>query len=298
MTATIELRGLRKYYTAGFIRRRRKEVLRGIDLDIQPGTITGLLGRNGAGKSTLIRCLLGLLKVSEGSCRLYGEDSWLAPPHVRKRIGYVPQTMAGYTWMRVDQILDYTAAYFDRWDQELADELLRQAEIDNWSRVSRLSEGEKQKVSIIMAVAHDPDLLILDEPVASLDPTSRREFIEMILDRFINKDKTVLFSTHITSDIERLAARVVLLRDGEIVLHDDLDTLKDNVCRLHLTGETDISQIVNTIPDRLEQHCDGHAATVTVSRLDNETERTLAESGIRIDRERLNLEEIFLELNR
>ncbi|MEM7366789.1 MAG: AAA family ATPase, partial [Pseudomonadota bacterium] len=170
--------------------------------------------------------------------------------------------------------------------------------IDNWSRISKLSEGEKQKVSIIMAVAHDPDLLILDEPVASLDPTSRREFIEMILDRFIDEEKTVLFSTHITSDIERLAARVVLLRDGDIVLHDDLDTLKDNVCRLHLTSETDIGTFVDTIPHCLDRRIENNSATLTVSAFAHDTERRLIDSGIKVEKEQLNLEEIFLELNR
>lgn len=269
-------------------------VLVDINLTIEPGTITGLLGKNGAGKTTLLHCALGLLKPQKGISRNFGCDSWHSSPEVRQRIGFVPQVFSGYQWMTVDDLLKYWGAFYDSWDITLVGRLIDQLELPKHLSVNKLSEGQKQKVSIILAMGHRPDLLVLDEPVASLDPSARRLFIEILLDQYMDEDKTVLFSTHITSDLERVAGDIILLKDRGIALHESLDELKQNTVRIRIMDQPDIDRIVRSIPHKLYEEKDANNAVVTVSKL----EPSLLETVPNIRVEQLNLEEIFLELCR
>lgn len=295
MISVIEIEHLRKQYASGFFRKRQTTVIDDLSLSVRTGTVTGLLGKNGAGKTTLIRCLLGLVKTDAGTCNLWGEPSWQASADTRRRIGFVPQTLQGHLWMNARQTLSYYADFYPDWKPDLADQLLELMGVPAHQPLNELSEGERQKVAIVTAVAHQPDLLVLDEPVASLDPSARRQFIDLILDLFTNEDKTVFFSTHITSDIERMAAEVALLQDGRIELHRELDTLKDTVCRLHI-GRGSVA-VIDRLPSviRVEQHAD--SAVVTLNDCGPEMLSELARSGVQVQREPLNLEEIFLELH-
>ncbi|HQO09807.1 MAG TPA: ABC transporter ATP-binding protein [Clostridiales bacterium] len=205
-----------------------KQVLKDIDLTVRKGTIMGLVGKNGAGKTTMIKSLLGLLKLDSGKASLFGEDSWDLPGEVKQRIGYVPQTQYNFNgWMRVDVMLEYIGAFYENWNIDRVNELTEKWYIDKKSRYRDLSEGEKQKVAIIAAMGHQPELYILDEPVASLDPVARRDFIKELIDINLDRGSTMLFSTHITSDLERIAADVALLKDNEIKYVGDLSALKE-----------------------------------------------------------------------
>ncbi|MGD0384169.1 MAG: ABC transporter ATP-binding protein, partial [Thermoguttaceae bacterium] len=206
-----------------------KEVLRGVDLTIPRGSVVGLLGKNAAGKSTLIKCLLGLLRINAGNLQVFNDDSWSLSAARKARLGYVPQEISLYSWMRVSQIIQYTAAFYPKWNWDLSDHLVSQWELPPKDRVGPLSAGQIQKLALVLALGHEPDLLVLDEPLASLDPIARRDFLRTILDIAQSENRTVLFSTHITTDLERVADRVAILRDGQIVFHDELDVLKDSV---------------------------------------------------------------------
>ena len=205
-----------------------KQVLKDIDLTIRKGTIMGLVGKNGAGKTTMIKGLLGLLKLDSGKATVFGEDTWDLPGKVKQRIGYVPQSvniMDG--WMSVNAILEYTSAFYNIWNKEKVARLLKEWNIDHAAKLRSLSEGEKQKVAIVIAMGHDPELYIFDEPVASLDPVARRDFIKELIDLNLDSGSTMLFSTHITSDLERIAADVSLLKDNEIKYTGELSALKE-----------------------------------------------------------------------
>ena len=151
-----------------------KTVLRGVDLSVPVGTILGLVGKNGAGKSTLIKCLLGLLKPSAGSAAVFGESAWNLSAQTKQRIGYVQQTMTGFRWMQVETMLDYIGAFYPIWNKEKVRSLISEWDLDPGAKIEKLSEGERQKLSIIQVLGHEPDLFIFDEPVASLDPLARR----------------------------------------------------------------------------------------------------------------------------
>ena len=204
-----------------------KLVLNSIDLSIKKGTIMGLVGKNGSGKTTMIKGLLGLLKLDEGKASLFEHDSWDLPAETKQKIGYVPQNIIGSDWMTVQAFLDYTGAFFEKWNNDKVKKLMSEWDIDAEAKFINLSEGEKQKVAIIMAMGHDPELFIFDEPVASLDPASRRTFIRQLVDLNLENGTTMLFSTHITSDLERIAADVVFLKDNEIKYVGGLSELKE-----------------------------------------------------------------------
>ena len=274
-----------------------KEVLRGVDLAVPRGSVVGLLGKNAAGKSTLIKCLLGLLRIDDGTMRVFNEDPWWLSAESKNRLGYVPQEVSLYGWMRVGQILDYTAAFYPRWNSALANRLLRQWELPPKERVGPLSPGQLQKLAIVLALGHEPELLVLDEPVAALDPVARRDFLRTILDIAGSETRTILFSTHITTDLERVADRVAILRDGRIVFHDELDVLKDSVKRLRITAARELPASF-AVRGALRTEVAGRSALVASADVDNgliDELRTTWDATV--DVEDLSLEDIFLEMH-
>jgi ABC-2 type transport system ATP-binding protein len=280
-----------------FRRFGNKEVLRGVDLAIPRGSVVGLLGKNAAGKSTLIKCLLGLIKIDAGTVHVFSDDAWRLSAESKARLGYVPQEISLYSWMRVSQIIQYTAAFYPRWNWELSNRLAAQWELPLDDRVGPLSAGQIQKLALILALGHEPDLLVLDEPVAALDPVARRDFLRTLLDIAQNENRTVLFSTHITSDLERVADRVAVLRGGRIIIHDELDTLKDCVKRLRITSMRDLPADF-AVRGMLRKEIFGRNALVAVSGMNDGMVDELRKTWeAEIDIEDLSLEDIFLELH-
>jgi ABC-2 type transport system ATP-binding protein len=217
----IQLRDVAKHYGSSI-------VLSGLHWDIGQGQVIGLLGRNGAGKSTLMECLLGLRETDAGSVRLFGEDVAALSEATRARIGYVPQKHGLFEWMTPLQMLDYFKAMYPRWNAVKVEALLERwgfGPLELGKPIGRLSGGQQQRLSIIRALAHDPELLVLDEPVSALDPAGRRAFLSELVDGVIERGTTVLFSTHILTDLERVALDVAFLKDGRIALQGPLDDL-------------------------------------------------------------------------
>ena len=212
------------------------DVLSGTDLKLEPGTVTGLLGRNGSGKTTLMQIALGLLHADHGEARVYGVPSLDSPADVRKRIGYVPQTFDSFDWMKVNDCVEFVASFYeDDWDSELIARLIKEWRFAD-RKISELSPGDQQKVSILLAVGHKPDLLILDEPVAKLDPAARREFLRMLVEMNFDLGQTILLSSHITSDIERICSHIAILHEGRIICHRAVDELKQHMRVVTVSG--------------------------------------------------------------
>lgn len=225
MTASpILMRGVAKRFDS-------KPILDGLDWEVGKGQVIGLLGRNGAGKSTLMECLLGLREIDGGSIALFGESPDALSDATRARIGYVPQKSELFDWMTPLQMLAYFKALYPRWNDDRVESLLVRWGFDLPMRhtpIRRLSGGEQQRLSIIRALAHEPDLLVLDEPVSALDPAGRRDFLAELIEGVIERGTTVVFSTHILTDLERVALDVAFLKGGRIVLEGDLDSLMDS----------------------------------------------------------------------
>ena len=279
-------------------RYREKTVLDGVDLTVPAGSVVGLLGKNGAGKTTLLKAALGLIKPDAGTATLLGEDAWSLSAGAKARLGYVPQAVTLYPWMRVRQVVDYTAAFYPRWNMAFAWQLIRDWQLNADDRVANLSVGTLQKLAIILALGPEPELLVLDEPAASLDPAARRDFLTALLDIAVNGSRTILFSTHITSDLERVADRVAILRGGKIAYHGELDALKDAVKRLHVTSSRPLSPASFNVPGAMRLRVEGNEALVSVRGASDavlESIRKDYDASVRV--EDLNLEDIFLEMH-
>ncbi len=288
--SVLKTEGLRKSFAA-------KEVLRGINLSIEPGTVLGVLGANGSGKTTLIKCALGLLRPTAGQTTVFGENSWDLSAASKARLGYVPQEVTSYPWMRVRQVIAYTAAFYPNWNQPFVNKLCDQWHVPLEDRAGALSTGQLQTVGIVLALGHQPDLLVLDEPVASLDPSARRQFLRTLLDMLEDQRHTILFSTHITSDLERVANRVAILGDGQIRFHGELDELKDRVKRLRISSRHDLPRSF-AVPGALRCEVAGANATVSVADFDERTVATMRQTwDADISVQDLNLEEIFVEMH-
>ena len=204
-------------------------VLKGVDLDLAPGTVTGLLGRNGSGKTTLMRVALGLMRADDGTATVFGNPAHDAHGRVRKRIGFVPQQFGSFGWMTVSACVAFVAKHYkDAWDSQLVSRLSTAWRLRN-RKIATLSPGDQQKVAILLAIGHRPDLLVLDEPVASLDPAARRDFLKTLMEVNVDQGQTILLSSHITSDIERVCSHVAILHSGRILCHVALDEIKERV---------------------------------------------------------------------
>ncbi|MFM7530902.1 MAG: ABC transporter ATP-binding protein [Rubrivivax sp.] len=221
--ATAELAGVSFSYPGG------EAVLKALDWALPTGQIVGLLGRNGSGKTTLLETLLGLREPRHGQVRLFGQDAARLDDAARARIGYVPQHSDLFEAFSPAQLLAYFRSFYPRWNEAKVEGLLTRWDIGRDKPIGRLSTGQQQRLSIIRALAHEPDLLVLDEPVASLDPVARRDFLRELVEQVLDRGTTVVFSTHILSDLERVAFHLAFLSAGRIALQAPLDELLDQV---------------------------------------------------------------------
>jgi ABC-2 type transport system ATP-binding protein len=219
------------------VRFGKKRVLDGVSLGFERGTVTALLGRNGVGKSTLLRVLVGFLPATSGEARAFGLPCWKRGPDVRRRLGYVPDRLELPRWMRVEDHLRFLEPFYPRWDRAEETRLLRQLDLHATQKVKDLSKGQREKHLLVAALAHRPELLLLDEPFSGLDPVVRQEVLGAVLGHLRDEGRTILVVTHSLLDVERLADRVVLVDEGVVRLDGALDELMRRVRRVAVTLE-------------------------------------------------------------
>ena len=205
-------------------------VLDGVSFAIQPGEVTGVLGRNGAGKTTLIRIAMGMIFPHAGSVRLFGLSPTEHPVEVKRRVGYVAEEQVLPRRSTIGELIDLHRYLFPRWDDALQRQLADRFSLDPAAQIRTLSKGQARQAALLCAVCHRPELLILDEPAGGLDPAARREFLETSIQLLNREGTAILFSSHHMNDVERLGGRVVLLDRGKIRLDRDLDQLREDHC--------------------------------------------------------------------
>ncbi|HET9634463.1 MAG TPA: ABC transporter ATP-binding protein [Gemmatimonadaceae bacterium] len=201
--------------------------LNSISLSMPQGAVYGLVGANGAGKTTLIKHILGLLRAQTGSVRVFGLDPVADPVGVLSRIGYLSEENDLPGWMRVDELIRYSRAFYPAWDDDYADELRRSFALDPAARVKNLSKGQKARAGLLIALSYRPDLLVLDEPSSGLDPIVRRDIVGAIIRTIADEGRTVLFSSHLLEEVEQVADHVTMIDKGRIVVSASLETIRD-----------------------------------------------------------------------
>ena len=235
---------------------------------------------------------------SSGNVALWGHESLTLPASVKGRIGYVPQQDELVAMLTGTQQIALHAALHKSWDHELIARLAQEWEVPLDRRISALSGGERQKISLLLALGHRPELLVLDEPLASLDPISRRQFLRQLLEITADQTRAVIFSSHIISDLERVASEVWILREGRMAWQGELDALKESVVRLHLRARDALPAHLG-IARTLHEKVDGNTALISVSGWSSDAIAPLASRlGAEIEVESLDLEDIFLEMHR
>ena len=275
-----------------------KRVLDNLSFSVEPGDVVGVLGKNGAGKTTLLEMMLGFSPATAGQVTLFGHDSYRMPADVKTRVGFVPQQDELLNALTAGDQLRLIASFYPRWDAALVERLCTAWGVNLGARIRTMSVGERQKLSILLALGHKPQLLILDEPVASLDPIARRQFLEQIVEVAADGERSVVFSSHIVSDIERLANRIWILKEGRLYWQGDLDSLKESIVRVHLRGATPLPERIE-IPNAVSVRRDGNHVVAVVRDWDDGAARDLERrTGMTPEVETLALEEIFLELHR
>jgi ABC-2 type transport system ATP-binding protein len=289
--AAIEANGLTKSFGD-------RRVLEELSFAVRPGEVVGLLGKNGAGKTTLLELILGFSPVDTGRVRVFGHDSFRLPGEIKTRIGFVPQQDELIDALTAGDQLKLTQSFYPRWDPALVHGLCGKWGVDLTARIKRMSVGERQKLSILTALGHHPDLLVLDEPVASLDPVARRLFLEELVEVAADGCRAVVFSSHIVSDVERLANRVWILKEGRFEWQEDADALKESIVRLHVSSPSELPgslPIPNVLSVRREA---SHAVAVVRGWTEQNRRQLETQAGVTVEVESLALEEIFLELHR
>lgn len=212
--------------TSGLSKRYGKQLaVDDLDLRIAEGTAFGFIGPNGAGKSTTIKMLMGLLRKTSGQTRVLGFDSGARSPAMRQRVGYVPEIHTMYRWMRVGDAISFCRSLYDVWNDRQAKDLLQLFELDPRKKIGHLSKGMQAKLALLLAIAHDPELLILDEPTGGLDPLIREEFLDGVLRSVCQRSRTMLFSSHMLGDVQRLADTVGIIHEGRLLLSCSTDEL-------------------------------------------------------------------------
>ena len=226
--------------------------LQDLTLRIPRGSIYGFLGRNGSGKTTAIKILTGLIKPTSGSVEVLGRTPFEFTPEDRQKIGYVSEKQILPVNFRVGKLIAFCAQFYPQWDHELVRRLMERFRIDPRQPIAKLSQGTQRQVAFILALAQNPELLILDEPASSLDVVARREFLDEILALIRQEGRTVLMSSHILSDIERVADHIGILVDGTLKISEPLDELAETVKQIRFHSFTAWRR-ANTSAGRLPQ---------------------------------------------
>lgn len=286
MNAVVEIENLSRTFGS-------KQVLKNVSLMVPRGCVFGLVGENGAGKSTLIKHILGLWRAEHGKVRIFGQDPVADPPGVLKDIGYLSEEPDLPGWMSVEELMRYTQAFYANWDSGYAEDLLLQFGLDRRARVKTLSKGQLAKTGLLLAQAHRPDLLLLDEPSSGLDPIVRRDILAAVIRTVADEGRTVFFSSHLLEEIERVSDHVAMIHRGRLVLCGSLDDIKAQHRHLRVRFSSEPQQ-ASHVQGRFQLKGTGRERSLLCNTAAVSREQLLAELGAAlVEDTQATLDEIF-----
>jgi len=271
----------------------KTQALDNVSLSVERGYVYGLVGANGQGKTTLIKHILGLLRAQEGSVRVFGKDPVAEPVEVLRNIGYLSEERDLPEWMQVGELQRYTAAYHPNWDAQYAQELVQTFRLPLERKIKQLSKGMRAQAGLIAAVAHRPELLLLDEPSTGLDAVVRKDILNSIIRAVADDGRTAIFSSHLLDEVEMMSDYILMIDNGQLVLEGELDEIKEK--HQHVVFTASDSLLSGKLDCLLssEQHGTSWVATAAGSR--EQIQQKLGELGAEIDSLRnASLQEIFV----
>jgi ABC-type multidrug transport system ATPase subunit len=274
------------------------EAVRGLTLQVPPGSIFGFLGRNGAGKTTTIKVLLGMTRPTGGTARVFNLPASPSGSSVaiRRRTGFVSEDKDLYDFMTVAEMIRFTAPFFPKWRADLEERYLRKFELRPAQRVKSLSRGMRTKLALLLALSRGAELLILDEPTSGLDPAMTEEVLQALVTHVANEQMTVFFSSHQIAEVEQIADHVAIIDRGRTVVTGALDDLRERYCRIQLVFDGDAPQATFRSPGIERIHRKGRVLTL-LSSAGSDTLATEARAlgPVSIDVMPVSLKDIFLE---
>jgi len=269
MSNVIEIDHLTKYYGS-------REIVRDLSLRVPQGSIYGFLGRNGMGKTTTIRILLGFEEPTRGRTRVFGEDSRNLSPETRARIGYLPEGHHVYGWMTVKECGKFQASFFPNWNQDIFEAVITHFRLSPTMKSGHLSRGQRAGLCLAMTLAPEPELLVLDDPALGLDPVARRSLLQSMLYVTRQPNRTILFSSHLLSDVERVADRIVVLDGGVLRADCTVEMFRERLRHYVLTFR-DTPPPAPHVKGLLESFRTDRELMMTIANATPETEGQLAE---------------------
>ena len=285
--SAIEIHGLTKRFG-------RSVAVKNLSLSIPRGCAFGLLGPNGAGKSTTLRMLMGTLAPTAGIARVLGITVHANPTLVKQKVGYVPEIHHIYRWMRVGEVIGFCRSCYPTWNEATCKEMVDRFALDPRKKVKHLSKGTLVKLALTLAVSHEPELLLLDEPLSGLDPIAREEFLDGVLQAICDRGHTVVISSHMLDDVRRLADRVAILYGGQILVDGNVDQLLATTKRVSVTLR-DGSRPEKPPDGTVWQRVQGREWLATIRDFSPEKEQQVRalEYAERVEVHDLDLEELF-----
>ncbi len=268
-----------------------KPALSGVNLEILPGSVVGVLGPNGSGKTTLLKHIIGMLIPTRGTVETFDVPADKLDEARVARIGYVSQQSELLDWLTVGETIAFARAHYTTWDDDLAARLHQDFKLEAGHKVGGLSVGQKQRLSILLGIAHRPDLILLDEPAASLDPVVRQDFLDLLMELIQDPNCTILISSHILTDVQKVIDKVLILENGAVHCFADLDHLQEEYFRITLhslggelpadlalsglknldhKGATAVATVHSTDPSQVQRELDRLACSSEIRRLDFE----------------------------
>lgn len=272
----------------------RKKVLENFNMTLQKGKVHGLIGKNGEGKTTLARMIMGIIPSSEGE--IFYKDQKIEFKHTlyKKEIGYIPEDSFFYSWMTIKDLLDFNSSFYPKWNSKKANEFLEKFSLDKKQRIRTLSRGMKLKLGLIVALVSEPELLILDDPTSGIDVPTRQDFLRGIIRELSEAGTTILFSTHLIHELERIVDHLSILQDGHLILDEDYQKIKNAAKRVRITFEDSVPERIE-IDGVLKEQREGNVADLVIYPWDKATEKKIdALSPARWEKEPLTLEDVFI----
>jgi ABC-2 type transport system ATP-binding protein len=272
----------------------RNQVLSDFNMSLKKRKVYGLLGKNGEGKTTLIRIIMGIIPGDRGTILFKGNEIKFNQPSYKKEVGYIPEESVFFGWMTIKELMAFNSSFYPKWNAQKAREFLDRFELDEKFRIKNLSRGMKLKLGLIVALAAEPELLILDDPTSGMDVPTRRDFLKGLIREILEEGTSILFSSHLVHELEGIIDHLGILHDGKLILEDNFEQVKNNAKKVHLVFDGSVPEGID-IKGLLTKKTDGNKCDLGVYPWGEDVKKDLeAMHPTKMNVESMTLEEIFV----